>query len=190
VQIKSILKYPEHPEFEELLNSCGSMTKQLEALGHKLSVTLVYEGIENDRFCRYVTLNLNQKPVVVACSSSKLQNHFFVNLLKKANTVPIGKFLFASGSMVQRIEKMELELVSPDKIKNTLLISLLNTRNYQTKQIFWQRSSTFEYMDETLSLVEIILPELDKFFDKPLTEINLSEKSVITSKITTIYEQF
>ena len=62
---KPLLDYPNHPEFEELLNSCGSMTKQLEALGRHLSVTLLYEGVVGDHFHRYITLNLNQIPVVL-----------------------------------------------------------------------------------------------------------------------------
>ena len=161
---KDLLKYPSHPEFEELLYSCGSMTKQLEALGHKLTVKLIFEGIEEQYYRRYVTLNLNNIPVVLACSSTKLANSFFVDLLKNASTTPIGKFLFASGSQVKRREKMRMNLLSSNQIKPPKLVSALTSNHYQNNQNFWCRNSTFELGKETLDLIEILLPELDTFF--------------------------
>lgn len=165
VMTKPLLDYPNHPEFEELLNSCGSMTKQLEALGRHLSVTLLYEGIVGDHFHRYITLNLNQTPVVLACSNALLEHDFFTKLLQNANTTPIGKFLFANGSGVTRNSNMELDLIHSDIINDLRLQNYFQQHKYQPEQLFWQRKSIFHCQNQQLNLIEIILPELEKFFE-------------------------
>lgn len=162
---KPLLDYPNHPEFEELLNSCGSMTKQLEALGRHLSVTLLYEGIIENQFYRYITLNLNQIPVVLACSNALLEHEFFTQLLQNANTTPIGKFLFASGSAVTRDSNMELDLIDSAIINDPRLQNYFQSHKYQLKQLFWQRKSIFHCQNQQLNLIEIILPELEGFFE-------------------------
>lgn len=161
---KPLLKnYPQHAEFEELLNSCGSMTQQLENLGQQLSVKLIHEGIEGEHFCRYSLLHLNQRAVVIACSQANLSAEFFCQLLKNANVTPIGKFLFAAGSQVQRNNAMDIKLVSSAQISKLQLQQYLN-QNYRNNQEFWQRTSQFNYRNEQLNLIEIILPEFEEFF--------------------------
>lgn len=161
--IKPLLTYPKQAEFEELLNSCGSMTKQLEDLGQKLSVELLHEGIEDNYFCRYSLLRLNQRAVVIACSSADIHAEFFLALLKNANTTPIGKFLFATRSQVQRNEAMQIELVTINQIHEPQLKNYIQ-QHYQTNQEFWQRKSEFNYRDQRLNLIEILLPEFTDFF--------------------------
>lgn len=161
---KPLLKnYPQHAEFEELLNSCGSMTQQLENLGQQLSVKLIHEGIEGEYFCRYSLLHLNQRAVVIACSQANLSAEFFCQLLRNANVTPIGKFLFARGSQVQRNNEMDIKLVSSAQISEPQLQQYLN-QNYRTNQEFWQRTSQFNYRDQRLNLIEILLPEFTDFF--------------------------
>lgn len=162
---KRLLKaYPKHPEFEELLNSCGSMTQQLESLGKQLTVKLIHEGIEGEYFCRYSLLHLNQRAVVIACSKAHLTDGFFCQLLKNANITPIGKFLFATGSQVQRNDEMNIELVNSSQINESQLQQYLK-QNYRSSQEFWQRTSQFSYGNESLNLIEIILPEFEEFFN-------------------------
>ena len=161
--IKPLLTYPKQAEFEELLNSCGSMTKQLEDLGQRLSVELLHEGIEDNHFRRYSLLHLNQRAVVIACSSADIHAEFFSALLKNANTTPIGKFLFAPHSLVQRKPEMQIELVTINQIHEPQLKNYLQ-QHYQNNQEFWQRKSEFNYRDQRLNLIEILLPEFTDFF--------------------------
>lgn len=161
MQNKYLLKYPEHPEFEELLNSCGSMTKQLEALGQSLTVELLHEGFESDHFRRYTILKLNGLPVVAACSSSHRFDTFFTDLLHNASTTPIGKFLFANGSNVVR-DKIEITLLNQIEITKPYLKEFVQGR-YQHNQQFWDRLSYFHYNNQQMELNEIILPEIEIF---------------------------
>lgn len=163
VPIKPILTYPQQAEFEELLNSCGSMTKQLEDLGQLLKVELLHEGIEDNYFRRYSLLRLNQRAVVIACSSADIHAEFFSTLLKNANTTPIGKFLFASQSQVHRNPEMQIELVTIKQIHEPHLQNYLR-QHYQACQEFWQRKSEFNYREQRLNLIEILLPEFTDFF--------------------------
>jgi chorismate-pyruvate lyase len=164
VPIKPILTYPQQAEFEELLNSCGSMTKQLEDLGQTLRVELLHEGIEDNYFRRYSLLHLNQRAVVIACSSADVNAEFFSALLKNANTTPIGKFLFAPHSLVQRKPEMQIELVKISQINEPHLQNYLR-QHYQACQEFWQRKSEFNYHEQRLNLIEILLPEFTDFFN-------------------------
>lgn len=163
MQTKHLLTYPQHSEFEELLNSCGSMTKQLEALGHKLHVELIAECINGEYFSRYTILRLNQQAVVIACSQALITDDFFYSLLANASTQPIGKFLFAANSLVVRNPNMVIESVNSKEILHQPLQQYLQQK-YQPEQQFWSRKSCFEFETQQLSLVEIILPELDNFF--------------------------
>lgn len=166
--IKPLLKdYPQHVEFEELLNSCGSMTQQLENLGQQLSVKLIHEGVEDEYFCRYSLLHLNQRAVVIACSQACLSAEFFCKLLKNANVTPIGKFLFATGSQVRRDNNMDIRLITSAQISEPQLQQYLN-KNYRVDQEFWQRTSQFNYGNEELNLIEIILPEFEEFFTQQI----------------------
>ena len=164
MKIKPLKPYPNHPEFEELLNSCASMTYQLEALGHKLTVTLIQEGVNKNSFSRFIFLNLNQKPVIAAYSSCQLKDQYFVKLLQNANITPIGKFLFAPYSEVKREDNMQISFIKLEDISQQIIQTNLLQQNYQPQQQLWLRSSVFSYQNEKLYLDEFILPELDSFF--------------------------
>lgn len=153
--------YPLHPEFEELLNSCGSMTKQLEALGSHLNVRLLHDGIEENCFRRYTILALNDMPVIAACSSTSLEHTFFAELLHNANTTPIGKFLFANNSVVR--DEVLITLENKSVIQKPHLKEFVDT-HYLNEQSFWQRKSYFHYKEQHMELIEIVLPELESFF--------------------------
>ena len=161
---KPLLQYPLHPEFEELLNSCGSMTRQLEALGQKLTVTLLQEYATAEERWRIITLNLNQRPVILAASHCALSAEFFCNLLKNASITPIGKFLFAANSPVTRDDNMQIASICHTEISSPPLSNFLHSLHYQSDQQFWQRQSVFNYADEQLFLTEIILPEVELFY--------------------------
>lgn len=153
--------YPLHPEFDELLNSCGSMTKQLEALGGHLSVKLLHEGIEENCFRRYTILSLNEIPVIAACSSTTLTSNFFIDVLKNARTTPIGKFLFATPAVIR--DEVLISLAPQADIIKPYLKEFVQT-NYSIESAFWQRKSYFHYKQQAMELIEIILPELESFF--------------------------
>lgn len=139
------------------------MTKQLESLGHKLTVDLIYDGFLAEDFCRNSILKLDQQPVVAASSIALKNNPFFIELLQKANSIPIGKFLFAENSMVLR-DKITTKFINNiSHLPQSLVIFLRN--NYTQKQSFWQRTSRFIYQEQEMHLIEIILPGLDLFFD-------------------------
>ena len=153
------------PKLHELLHSYGSMTSQLEALGQEFSVSLIHEAQEGAYFRRYTYLNLNHKPVILACSSCLVQDVFFTQLLMHAKTIPIGKFLFASESAIQRlpnmqIHKLPLAAIFPPQLQ----LILKNSQLFEPPQSVWQRHSRFSYQTEQLEVIEILLPALEKFY--------------------------
>ncbi|MEN9946009.1 MAG: hypothetical protein RLZZ293_395 [Pseudomonadota bacterium] len=164
LQSEQVLNYPKHDGFEELLNSCGSMTSQLENLGHQLSITLISEIHTEKYFERYISLNLDQVPVILACSRSKISNEFFYTLLKNAHVTPIGKFLFAPHSQVKRLPHMEIKQIDALMLSNLPILKQYLTNKYHSQQQFWLRNSQFSYLTQQLDVIEIILPQVNLFF--------------------------
>lgn len=140
------------------------MTRQLEELGQQLSVTLLQEHTTTEERWRIITLNLNQRPVILAASHCALSAEFFCNLLKNAAITPIGKFLFAANSPVTRDDNMQITSITRAEINSPPLSNYLQSLHYQPDQQFWQRQSVFNYADERLFLTEIILPEVERFY--------------------------
>ena len=67
---------------------------------------------------------------------------------------PIGKFLFATESQVQRNKDMSIELVTTTQISEFQLQQYLN-QNYQANQELWQRASQLNYRNERLNFKKI-----------------------------------
>lgn len=163
MSLKTALHARMHPEFSQLLNFSGSMTQQLEALG-QLSVNLLTEDIEQAYFRRYSILQLNNRAVIASCSSTLLTHEVFCQLLSNANTIPIGKFLFAPQTLIQRQNDMLIEPIVLGQIAYPTLAAYFKRHNYDKQQPLWQRKSTFTYQHERLDVTEILLPELKNFF--------------------------
>lgn len=139
------------------------MTAQLENLGQQLTISLIHEEVSQQQFQRLITLNLNDIAVVAAFSYTGLNQRFFSQLLRNANTTPIGKFLFANPSKAKRLDNMQIKQAKLQQIQTIKLQEMLLASGYTPEQLFWQRSSIFSYQDEQLHLQEILLPELAKF---------------------------
>ncbi|MDD3266778.1 MAG: hypothetical protein PHC75_06335 [Burkholderiales bacterium] len=155
--------YPNHKAFEELLNSCGSMTRQLETIGHKLTVKLLKEGLIEDNFCRYTLLKLDNNPVILALSYTKNNNLTFIEILKNANNIPIGKFLFAKSSGISR-DSLVISKITLDELSDSLISNYLKTHYHDKQEMFSRKSEFISVQNEKMILIEIILPELKKLF--------------------------
>ena len=158
------IKYTLSDAFSILLNSCGSMTKELESIGNKFSVEILKCELVNDIYYRHVLLKLNSIAVVIATGKCSIHNQYLYSLLYNANTQPIGKFIFAENSNINRAKIKITEILATEA--NSPIITTELQKNYANAQQFWQRISKFTYQEETLILEEIILPEVGQFLNQ------------------------
>lgn len=145
-------------EFMQLVSSTNSMTENLLHLGNDLRVKLIYDGVRDDKYCRDIILYLDNTPVIIASSTTNLDNQYFVNILKNANTTPIGKFLF---NPKYNIAREDMQVLAIDGAKP---IELPYHYNPLDNGLFL-RISRFTYANETFELKEVVLKSLKKYYE-------------------------
>ena len=74
-----------------------------------------------------------------------------------------GSFAIDQGVGVRAICYDKTFLNHSSQINESQLQQYLK-QNYRSSQEFWQRTSQFSYGNESLNLIEIILPEFEEFF--------------------------
>lgn len=158
------LDYPDNNEFAELLNSCGSMTEQLKKLHYDFSVELLKTEIVDNKISRYTLLKLNNIPVIIAESSCLISDTVFYEIIKNADTTPIGKYLFAKNSHIIRSNVETTQIKSSD-ITNSQIIQSFLLNNFSPLQFFWLRTSVFRHSQQQMNLNETILPNIYKFIN-------------------------
>ena len=147
----------------QVVSNHGSMTTTLKQLNSDFTVKVLYTGVEDDKYNRIVTLQLNQKPVIDAISTTALHNAYFVNLLSHADTQPIGSILFAPHSTVHRNQHMQILYSELSHIHNNVIRRHLFSLGYTIHTKIIIRISEFDYNLQTMQLREYILPQLNSF---------------------------
>lgn len=152
------------PTINQLLDNKQSMTGQLEDLDSDLTVDVLYSGVENKKFERIVSLNLADEPVLIGVSQARQSSPYFVNILKNANTTPIGMVLFAPNSQIRR-DDMQVETIHLSSIKDIIVKEYLSELGYNYDTHIYKRVSTFRYKKQSMQLIEYILPSINQFLD-------------------------
>ena len=151
------------PTFDQLINNKDSMTKSLKGLNQNLSIEVLKTGRQSQNYVRISSLKLDNTPVIVAISKTKITNKWFCLLLVNANSSPIGNKLFAPDSEVKR-GKMIITKIYIEDIKDPVIIKYLNKLGSHLKEPFIiMRKSSFYYHEEDMDLIEYILPSINQF---------------------------
>lgn len=145
----------------------ASMTEQLKHLDKDFKVILLYSGMEGSNFKRISSLNLSGKPVLVGLSLAKTGSPYFVDLLKNADTTPIGKILFAKDSGVSRDPNMEVEQVYLNYISDSTAKAYISSLGYTNSDVIYKRTSIFRKGEESMQLIEYILPSIHNWIKTP-----------------------
>lgn len=151
---------PPPKSFNEFLYNQSSMTKQLESLDNNFRVFLLYSGIEGNNYKRISSLNLSNKPVVVGLSQANTGSPYFFSLLKKAETTPLGKSLFAKDSGVTRDPDMKVDQVYLDYISDSVVKDYIAGLGYTNNDVIYKRTSMFRKDKQYMQLDEYILPSI------------------------------
>ncbi len=147
-----------------IINYQGSMTKLLKNISNNLSIELLYNQIQHDVFYRNIALKLDDNLIMLATSSASISSIKFFNLLKNANTTPIGEVLFAKQSTIIRSRDMQITTMQLSEISNPKFYDYLNNLNYIDNTIIIKRESVFidtTNNDDKMYLFEYILPTIE-----------------------------
>ncbi|MCE3269489.1 MAG: hypothetical protein K0R49_1743, partial [Burkholderiales bacterium] len=148
------------PSFNKFLYSKSSMTKQLQSLDANFKVILLYSGMDGTNFKRISSLNLSNKPVIIGLSLAHNDSPYFVDLLKNANTMPIGKKLFAKNSGIYRDPKMNVEQIELNNISSITVKTYIAGLGFTNNDLIYKRTSIFRKDKEYMQVIEYILPSI------------------------------
>lgn len=151
---------PPPKTFNEFLYNQSSMTKQLESLDSNFRVFLLYSGIEGNNYKRISSLNLSNKPVIVGVSQTSTGSPYFFSLLKKAETAPLGKSLFAKDSGVTRDPNMKVDQVYLNYISDDTVKNYIAGLGYTNNDVIYKRMSIFHKDKQSMQVDEYILPSI------------------------------
>lgn len=151
---------PPPQTFNQFLYNKSSMTKQLESLDNNLTVLILYSGMQDNVFKRITSLNLSNRPVIIGLSQAQTGSPDFVDILKHADTTPIGKILFAPKSGISRDPDMQVEQVYLKYIADKTVKNYMTGLGYTDNDIIYKRTSIFRKDKQTLQVIEYILPSI------------------------------
>ncbi len=154
---------PPPKTFNQFLYNQASMTKQLESLDNNFKVVVLNSAMVDSTYKRIVSLNLSNIPVLVAISQAKTSSPYFVDLLKNADTKPIGKVLFAKNSGVIRDLGMKVDQVHLSYITDKTLRNYIASLGYTDKDVIYKRTSIFRKEAQFMQLDEYVLPSIHTF---------------------------
>ncbi len=150
-------------KLNEIINNPQSMTKSLKKLNNNFSVNILYSGVESSYYKRLVALKLESTTVIIASSSTKLDNSTFVDILSRSKGNSIGLQLFSPTSKIKRLPDMAIKHIQTQQINSRTLATYLISIGYKPSQEIISRTSTFYYKNESMILCEYILPSLNQF---------------------------
>lgn len=158
---------------DRLIYNPKSMTSMLNLLGNDLRVYVLRNQIickhQKYYYQRNVVIKLDNIPIILATSLTALSNKTFVNILKNANSNPIGYQLFATNSNIKRSPMMCIcKIYNTKKIgsyifENYLSNIKLDKLDALTVEYIVKRKSYFNLKRESMQLTEYILPTIKQF---------------------------
>ena len=143
---------------KEFLADDGSTTKHFKTWSDEYLLEVMEHGIVGDIFSRLVIIFVDQIPVMLGLSETKLLNLIFLDILQNAGVNPIGVPLFAQNSGIKRVKpfigKIDTKTINNQTIKSYLVQS-------NVSGVIYYRQSNFVINDEIMTLKEFILPGLN-----------------------------
>lgn len=147
----------------EFLADYGSTTQHFKSWSNDYFLEVLDQGVIGDSFQRLVVIYLDKIPVMLGYSKCKLDNFIFTDILKNAGLIPIGVRLFAPESGISRVEA-DIGLIDFNDIENSKIKNYLFEAKY-TQKIHY-RSSSFVVLNQSMKLIEYVLPGLIEILAK------------------------
>ena len=143
----------------QFLADYGSTTKYFKSWSDDYNIEVLDTGIVGDLFFRVVAIYVDQIPVIVGISQTKLTNPTFLSILQNAGVSPIGEKLFSPDFGIQRIG-LSTDQIDKDLISNNIIKEYV-FKNCDVNKIYF-RQSEFVVANEVMGLKEFILPGLEE----------------------------
>src|SRR6185437_4361315 len=149
--------------WEDIVYDPGSTTKAFKYLTDNYTLEILFSGFDGELFKRTIVIKLDDIPVMIATSETKVSNDLFLDILQNAQTTPIGVKLFSPKLGIKRGDMIVTQ-------RNIAAIDDILISNYMKAlgmdKEFYFRTSTFTYDTQTMELKEYILPGLELIINK------------------------
>lgn len=146
---------------EEFLQDRGSTTGYFSGLSQLYKLEILHHGINGAEFERIVAIYLENIPVMLGVSNTKLSHKKFLDILQNAAHIPIGTKLFAPDAGIVRTN-MRISQIFRNNISNQIINSFLLSNIPDIGNTLYFRQSDFIYKEQSMQLDEYVLPGLIK----------------------------
>lgn len=132
-------------------------------LNQHYSLQILTSGVSEDNYVRVSLVSLNDMVVIAAISETNVKNKTFVNILKNSGTKPILNSVFHLSPVFTRKGNFKITNITVADIKNHAIHAYLVSQGYKNNKHLIERTSIFTYRNETMKLIEYILPSVEDY---------------------------
>lgn len=147
----------------DVIGNKDSAISQDRTLDEHYSLKILSSGLSGDNYVRVSSVSLDDLVVIAAISETSLKNKTFVNILKNSGTKPISNSLFNLSPVFNRKGNFKISNIKVESIENDTVHNYLKSLGYKDSKHLIERVSTFTYHNETMKLVEYILPSAEDY---------------------------
>lgn len=146
-----------------VIGNKNSATGPDRTLNEHYSLKILSSGVSGNNYIRVSSVSLDDLVVIAAVSETSLNNKTFVDILKNSGTKPIGNSLFHLSPVFAHKGQFKTSSVKVGDIANNNVHNYLRSLGYKDSKHVVERVSTFTYRNETMKLIEYILPSAEDY---------------------------
>lgn len=148
---------------EEFLKDYGSTTSSFKQMSDKYRLDVLSNGFIGEEFYRIVAIYVDDLGVMLGLSVTHQNHATFLDILQNAKHIPIGVQLFNPENQITRTN-VSIFKINVSQITNLIITDYLALNGIIGE--IYVRQSDFIKNNETMSLIEYILPGLEVLLDK------------------------
>lgn len=146
-----------------LIGNKDSTTVPDRTLNEHYSLKILSTGVSGNNYVRISSVSLDDMVIIAAISETSLNNKTFVNILKNSGTKSIADSVFHLSPVFRRKGNFKISNIIVDEVKNPTVHSYLLGLGYKNSKHLVERTSIFTYRNETMKLVEYLLPSVEDY---------------------------
>lgn len=141
-----------------------------KTLNQHYTLKILKSGVSGDQYVRISSVSLNDMVVIAAVSSTSVHNQMFVDILKKSK--PIADTMYHISPIFKRKGKFKVTNIAVADIPSNTVRSYLFSLGYAKNKHVIERVSVFAYHNETMKLIEYILPSVEDYTNFYLVNVD------------------
>lgn len=148
---------------DDVIGNKNSATIPDRTLNEHYTLKILSSGVSGNNYVRVSSVSLDDLVVIAAISETSLKNKTFVDILKNSGTKPISDSLFHLSPVFTHKDNFKISSIKVENINNDTVRDYLKSLGYKDNKHLVERISTFTYHNESMKLIEYILPSAEDY---------------------------